>query len=100
MAKQKERSEVEFLRSENKNLKSQVKHLQKEISRLSKRHNRAEDLEKELSEHYLKEEVQNKEIIEKVCCSNCNKGELNLLDLGIRKYTVCSNCGKRSILKK
>lgn len=94
MGRSKDKNETEHLKGMLREQKSIIRNLKKENERLKKQHNRTEDLEQELSEYYLEEEVnsKNKDVSK---CSECNKGNLNLLDLGIKKYMVCSNCNKR-----
>lgn len=95
MGRSKDKNEYENLKGIIREQKAIIRNLRKEVQRLSKQHNRTEDLEKELTEYYLEEEMDNKDVVLKSKCTECNKGDLNLLDLGIKKYMVCSNCNKR-----
>lgn len=90
MAKSKERSEVEALRSENRNLKKQVSYLKKELGRHEKREHQYLDLEDRTQQEELEKIVEVPK--DKKICPKCNKGKLSVSDLGIRKLTTCNNC--------
>lgn len=98
MAKQKEKSELEHLRSENRMLKSEIRNLKKQVGRANKKDRREAYLEKELKEYIIKEEQEQYEVKGK-SCPKC-KGILETVDLGVRILEKCSTCGHRMTIKK
>jgi hypothetical protein len=98
MAKQKERSELEILRSENRRLKSIAKHLKKEASRKTKREHLHNDLVEKQAEELLKEELKERDVLKGEGCPNCGE-ELDITDIGPRKLYTC-DCGYRKSAKK
>lgn len=85
MAKSKQRNHRpdEFLRE-------QIRHLKKEIRRKDQR---IRYLEKELGYQNKTEFVSLKK--EPPKCPECAKGDMSLVDIGIRLYAVCSLCKYR-----
>ena len=90
MAKTKERSELEFLRSENKRLKSENRQLKKLLGRNTK-------TLKVLEEHFEEEAEEIDAAIVDVAAPSCPKccGELAFTDLGNRRLTNCTSCKYR-----
>lgn len=98
MAKSRERSEVEQLRAENKRLTKQVKELQRTLGRLHKQSHRVDELEDIFKEMEF-------DSIEKFSpktnkCPECLEGNLEDIDLGVRKMTKCTKCTYRKSNKK
>jgi hypothetical protein len=88
--KQKNRKPDEVLLGENRLYKKQLKKLNQEIRRL----------QKEIAYNQNKNGTHRvivKDEIEK--CPDCGKGELNTLDIGIRKITRCSICDYQKVTK-
>lgn len=98
MAKQKERSEVEHLRSVNKTLKSEIKHLKKEIARYNKRAHQYEDLEEREIEVELEKVVDEPHHFTKVICPDCS-GDVEKVELGNRLLNRCTKCKWRKSSK-
>lgn len=101
MSKQKEKSEVEYLRAENKKMKSEIKQLKKTVARFSKRSHQLEDLEERIIEQDLKEkEEQFIEVVPDNKCIKCSSGTLEETKIGeVRIIINCSNCDFREIKK-
>lgn len=84
--KNKERSEVEYLRGELRRLKKEVAVLRKELAkRIDRDFADAYEVEEEVEEEYVKE----------VSCPKCGK-ELEVIDLNIRLLHTCK-CGYRKV---
>jgi len=91
MSKQKEKSEVEFLRGENRMMKSQIRSLQREVKKLQK-----DTKEIETLEEIAREAVEFTEDAP-ILCSACGTGHLNTTSLGVKQLTVCNNCKFRKL---
>jgi hypothetical protein len=97
MSKPKERSEVEFLRSENRRLKSENRHLKKLLGKSDKKVKAYED-HVDMSEEA--ETVEPLETRGMICpAPNC-QGTLTRVDLGARLLITCSDCSIRKTIKK
>lgn len=99
MSKQKEKSELEYLRSENRKLKSMNKNLKKQLSRTNKRSDLYHDLEDKIAEDLIQEELNEKELIKNDQCPSCFKGTLETLKLGAKKLALCDSCTYRKLVK-
>jgi hypothetical protein len=97
--KSKERSEVEHLRATVKSQRSLIKHLKKEIGRAQKRQHVYEDLEDKVAELHLEDEIEESQLVSDDKCPECDKGRLEIIDLGPRKMLVCDNCKYRKVKK-
>lgn len=78
--------------------KSIIKELKKKAGRGDKIQDRLEDLELELSSQLKEEEeaLKNKESVAKALkCPECGKGELELVDLKVKKLYICNICKYR-----
>lgn len=99
MAKQKERSELEHLRSVNKTLKSEIKHLKKEIARYNKRAHRYDDLEEREADEQLEEQVKETLVpATKTSCPECS-AVTETSEIGNRVLVRCTNCKWRKSQK-
>lgn len=97
MAKNKERSELEYLRALNRELKSEIRHLKKKAGRSNKKVKQYEatvelqaDPEPEITEEHFQ--------ILKPRCPEC-QGELDIVDLVIKELAQCE-CGYRKTTNK
>lgn len=100
MTKKKERSEVEWLRSENRKMKSIIKHLKKEVGRSNKRTLVNEDLSEQLAEEMLEADQVDNAVVSANRCPNAKcKGTTELVDLGARKLIICDSCNYRQSKK-
>lgn len=98
MAKQKERSESEYLKSVIKNQRSQIKNLKKEVERARKRSFQTEDLEERLAENMIEEEFEeNEELSKTERCPECNNA-VEMVEMGTRVGIFCE-CGYRRTKK-
>lgn len=98
VAKQKERSELEHLRSTIKNQRSQIKNLKKEIERARKRSYQYNDFEERLAETMIEEEHKELSIVSKTeKCPECGN-EVENIELGSRIGIFCE-CGYRRTKK-
>lgn len=93
MARQKEKSEVEYLRAENRKLKSQLRETKRSLVRFEKRSHLHDETPAE-------EDVP--EALEELVINTCPKctGNLEYTDLGIRTLIRCENCTYRQTRKK
>jgi predicted RNase H-like nuclease (RuvC/YqgF family) len=74
-------------------LKEQVRHLRKEIKRKDQK---IRQLEKELGYSFSKTEKEaKKQQQDENLCKECGKGEISLMDIGVRLYAICKLCHKR-----
>jgi formylmethanofuran dehydrogenase subunit E len=78
LARQKERSELEYLRSENRRLKKQLKQLERQ---------------KHFYEGVITEAIELEETLQNEPCSSCGKGELIYHDFHHVKLKRCNVCG-------
>jgi len=86
MGKTKHAKEEEFY-------KQIIRNNKKEIKRLSQR---IRQLEKELGYQQNKtEEKSSKRKQDDSLCKNCGKGEIRIMDIGIRLYAICDLCKSR-----
>lgn len=83
MARQKERSELEYLRSENRRLKKQLKQLERQ---------------KHFYENVIQEAVELEETFSEEPCSSCGKGQLIFHDFHHVKLKKCNVCGNQKKL--
>lgn len=98
LAKQRERSELEHLRSTVKNQRSQIKNLKKELDRHSKRAHNYHDMEERIAENMIEEEFKEIELISKdEHCPDCNE-KVEIVQLGARIGIFCE-CGYRRTKK-
>lgn len=67
----------------------QIRHMRKELKRKDQR---IRQLEKELN---FKPDVKEKTRSKIFLCNVCGKGELQIMDIGIRCYLVCQLCKHR-----
>ena len=79
-------SEIEDLKAEVKRLKRIIRQLQKSAHI----YNNIRELVEEIP--------QNEDKIDKVICGNCGKGEIAVLDLGLRKVLTCTLCDFREVI--
>lgn len=96
--KDKERSEVEYLKGLVRKQKSIIKELQKEIGRASKKSHLYDDIEEKIKDLEIEEEI--KSSVPQFDCPQCKKGNLDYSDLGVRLLITCSNCKYRESKKK
>jgi hypothetical protein len=95
--KQKERSEVEYLRSIVREQKSEIRNLKKQLSQKSKRVQNLEENSLDVAEYELEKESEQFE--QPVAgCPNC-RAPLIVSDLGVRILETCK-CGYRKAVKK
>jgi hypothetical protein len=78
-----------------RDLRNKIKSLERENGRLRKRQNVSD----------LDESDDNKTVIEQpeqnaLACKSCNSNKTSILELGIRKYINCNDCGKRNRITK
>lgn len=97
MAKKRERSDIEYLRSTIKSQRSIIKHLKKELGRQQKREYLHDDLEERLADQMIEEEKQEELDVSGEKCPECH-GKVEILDLGARKAIFCE-CGYRRTRK-
>lgn len=76
-------------------LKEQLRHLKKQIKRKDQK---IRQLEKELGFNFSKTEKETKKREEDPKCPSCGKGDIELLDIGIRLYAICKLCKYREKL--
>ena len=69
----------------------QLRRLKKDLKRKDQR---IKQLERQLN-FKVEEEPSPKKKEESIKCTSCGKGELSILDIGIRVYTICSICKDR-----
>lgn len=96
MAKNKERSETEYLKSENRQLWKENKMLRRQVARLSKRTQDVEELEEALKEEQI---TQEHNYVDPTQCKECLKGKISITSLGIRTIKTCNGCTYREITK-
>jgi hypothetical protein len=100
VAKQKERSEAEYLRATVKNQRSQIKNLKKELERARKRSYQYEDFEERVADSMIEEDVKEHQIIassKEERCPEC-KTKVQPVALGSRQGIFCE-CGYRRTRK-
>jgi hypothetical protein len=76
-----------------------IKELKKQVRGGSKTKKRYEDLEQELIVQ-LENEVETNYTEPLDNCSNCHKGRVEFVDLGVRKMLICARCNYRKIKKQ
>lgn len=99
MPKVREKSELEYLRSENKRLKSENRHLKKQVNLKSKREYLYKDLEDKEHDAVLAEEQSRHEheaAMNALKCPQCQNGEVSTLEVGIFQITICNSCKHRT----
>lgn len=100
MPKKKERSEVEYLKSQNRELLKENKKLKKTISRSTKKEHILKDLEDRLEEEYFQEDhTRDVEPAPVTGCPKCGR-KLESVDLIKRIIVTCENCDYREVVKK
>lgn len=73
--------------------KEQIRHLRKELKRKDQR---IRQLERELNYNQNRSPESTRERRkEPPKCFQCGKGELSIMDIGIRRYTICPVCKDR-----
>lgn len=94
MSKQKERSELEYLRSKLKNLEKENRQLRKRIKSLSKKEHIFDDISNGIE---LENEIPELPIgKQNNICSKCNEGYMEQKQLADRLYQECTSCGQRT----
>lgn len=93
MVKKRERNEVEYLRGLVRELKAENRNLKKRLGVTSKRARRYETRISEDEDEQLERSEQPVKVVDS--CPDCS-GELKLVDLGVRQFNSCINCGYRS----
>lgn len=96
--KDKGEGELESLRGIVRNQKALIKNLRKELARVHKRKHQYENYLDDVEEQHLEEECKDAELVRKKC-PTCSKGDIVLVDLGIRKIYNCNNCEFREVKK-
>lgn len=91
MGKQKEKSEVEYLRGLVRQLRSENKKLKNELKRLKKKETETDELREELKDYHYEEKMHED------TCPDCQKGRLTSTHLGVKILYICSVCGHRII---
>jgi len=86
--KNKEKACIEELRTENRRLRKQVAALRKENRSYARKHEELKDL-LDLEDY----EPGFKKVTKP--CEDCGSKVFKTMDLGIKKYDICQNCGKR-----
>lgn len=100
MPKKKERSELEYLKSQNRELLKENKKLKKTISRSTKKEHILKDLEDRLEEEYFQEDhTRDAEPAPVAGCPKCGR-KLENVDLIKRIIVTCENCDYREVVKK
>lgn len=86
-ARNKDGSEVQYLRGIINNLRSENRNLKKRLKQLEKK------------EHYFDNKEYYDEPVEEIkqldLCESCGKGDYKIIDLGRVKYKVCPLCDNR-----
>lgn len=72
--------------------KEQIRHLKKELKRKDQK---IRQLEKELGYNFSKTEKETKKREDESLCKECGKGEISLMDIGVRLYAICKLCKHR-----
>lgn len=91
MARKRNKDEyVERLERELRDLKSVNRQLMRRLKKVDRQFRQSEELEDEAQRET---EVRAKPAYD---CRECKQGNLKELDLGTRKYQVCSFCGKKT----
>lgn len=102
MTKQKDRSELEHLRGENRRLKSENRHLKRVVKQSNRKVAQIEGLISDSED--LKEEIEHAKIAEASgapICIECSGTQVNtLVSLPHKTIFFCTDCGKRSSVKK
>lgn len=87
-SRNKNRSELEYVRGKNKQLKSENRQLRRRVNDLEKR------------SHFYEEVID--DVVEDIDldeCQECGKGYLQVLDLKYIKFVHCDTCGYKERLK-
>lgn len=87
MGKTKHAKEEEFYKQIIRNQKKELKRKDQKIRQL----------EKELGYNFSKSEKEKKKQEDNLC-NECGKGEVSLVDIGIRLYAICKICKHRERL--
>ena len=99
MTKKRDRSELEALRGKNKKLESVIKDLTKQVGRSKKRENRIESLEQDLHQQLEEAQMFNESNILLNKCPKCDVGNMDIIDLEVKKILLCKNCRHRQVIK-
>lgn len=86
----KNRSEVEFLRGENKKLRAENIRLRRENKHHERRTHFYEDVIEDVAEDLTVTEG----------CKACGKGQILIIDLGTREIHTCDICQDKKVIKK
>jgi hypothetical protein len=97
--KSKEKKPAEFYKSIIRKQKKQIQDLSKKAARGNKVKERYEELESELVDQLLEAEMEDTVVYDDNSCTECLKGKLEEIPLGIRKMIICSNCNYRKVIK-
>lgn len=78
----------EFLLQQVRHLKKELKRKEQEIKHLQRELNYKPSRDNDKSSKRQKEQL----------CESCGKGEIRIMDIGIRRYAICQLCKKRDKL--
>jgi primase-polymerase (primpol)-like protein len=103
--KNRERSEVEHLKSVIRGLEKQINELKKQVGQANKKVGRVKKTlqrDKEahslLQEYILNESVSEQKVLNNELCPTCNEAVVPV-NLGARLLITCSSCGYRKAVK-
>lgn len=96
--KQKEKSEVEYLRAENRKLKSELRHLKKQLGKSNKKVKRYEN-HIDLVDPEISQDLIDKAEFVANPCPRCGS-PMKKIDLGIKFLYICEDCNIRESVKK
>lgn len=96
MAKNKDRTEIEYLRGIIKKLEAENRRLKKVSGANTKKLANLDDIEDDVEEEQ-KQEVKIKNLFQEQQCPECNR-TLEVIELGARKMHTCA-CGYRKTVK-
>lgn len=96
MAKHPEKNELEYLRAHNKRLMKENRNLKRHLSRKEKREYLYEDLETKEAELLIREEMSERQQLEKTDqCPKCDS-KIDVVDCGKVVLYLCTKCEYRS----
>lgn len=100
MPKKKERSELEYYRSQIRELQKENKQLKKQLGHHEKRkhiyNDVISDYEEMLIQHVPVDEIKTNK---KITCEDCSKGNYDEFEIMGKVIGTCNNCGFRKRLK-
>lgn len=99
MARSKDKSSTENLKSIIRKQKKTIEELRKQAGRGNKVVSQLEDRELELAEALLEEGLADERVEDNSSCPTCGKGKLEQIDIGVRKLIVCNSCNFRQVRK-